>query len=235
MHIHYLQHVPFEGLGSMEHWFQQRGYNISATHLYRNESLPALDNIDWLIVMGGPMGVSDERQYSWLSEEKAFIDRAIKEGKTILGVCLGAQLIADVLGAPVTKNPRREIGWFPLTISEQAKNTTIGKALQAGTEAFHWHGDTFAIPAGALLLASSDACKNQGFIYNHRVVGFQFHLETTYQSARDLTTHCADELDGSLYVQSAQQILEKSDRFDQVNQVMSNVLGCLEQICTATD
>lgn len=232
MHIHYLQHVPFEGLGSMERWFRQRGHHITATHLYRAESLPSIDNIDWLIVMGGPMGVNDEDQCAWLAEEKAFIGRAIEQGKMVLGVCLGAQLIAEVLGAPVTKNLHREIGWFPLAISDAAKTTAIGKILPDQSEVFHWHGDTFAVPAGAVPLASSLACENQGFIYDNRVIGLQFHLETTYESARDLTTYCADELDGSKYVQSAQQILQEPARFARINQLMGDILGCLEKTGT---
>ncbi|WP_461482194.1 type 1 glutamine amidotransferase [Porticoccus sp.] len=218
----------------MESWFHQRHHNLSATHLYRNETLPPLDDIDWLIVMGGPMGVADQQLYPWLAEEKAFIRRAIEAGKIVLGICLGAQLIADVLGAPVTRNPQREIGWFPLTISDAAKTTAFGRALPEAVEVFHWHGDTFAIPAGAMPLASSPACANQGFLYNHRVLGLQFHLETTPQSALDLTTQCADELDDSAYVQSAQQILAEPVRFNQINQLMGDILDCLAQIGTAS-
>jgi GMP synthase (glutamine-hydrolysing) len=230
MHIHYLQHVPFEGLGSMESWFRERNHGVSATHLYRGETPPGLDQFDWLVVMGGPMGVGDEQQYPWLTEEKHFIRKAIETGKIVLGVCLGAQLIANVLGAPVTRNRHREIGWFPLSVTQEALNNPIGKILSGDSEVFHWHGDTFAIPTGAISLASSTACANQGFVYARKVVGFQFHLETTETSARDLINYCSDELDGSEYVQSAQQMLEKPFRFTLINQLMGEILAAMEKM-----
>lgn len=114
MRIHYLQHVPFEGLGTMESYFLQRGHRLSSTHFYLEKPPPSVAEFDWLVVMGGPMGVYDEIKFPWLTEEKSFIGKSIKSGKIVLGICLGAQLIADVLGAGVFKNQYREIGWFPI-------------------------------------------------------------------------------------------------------------------------
>ena len=184
MRIHHLQHVPFEGLGSMESYFRSGGHTMTSTHLYRGDRLPDINNLDFLIIMGGPMGVSDEAQYPYLTSEKAFIKTAMDSGKTVLGICLGAQLIADVLGAGVKKNTYREIGWFPLTRTPEIRKTALDRCFPQFLDVFHWHGDRFEIPDGALPLASSMACDNQGFIIDDRIVGFQFHLETTEESAR---------------------------------------------------
>lgn len=229
MNVHYLQHVPFEGLGSMETWFKNQGHTITVTHLYKNEELPSIEDIDWLIVMGGPMGVEDQAIYPWLTKEKAFIKQAIDQNKIVLGICLGAQLIADVLGAYIIKNTYREIGWFPIQLSEEAKTTELGASLPEEFDVFHWHGDTFSIPDHAIRLASSEACLNQGFILNDKVVALQFHLETTATSALDLTIHCKNELDNSQYVQTADEILVKPKRFTDINQIMDLILGYLEK------
>ncbi|MDX2480518.1 MAG: type 1 glutamine amidotransferase [Desulfuromusa sp.] len=227
MNIHYLQHVPFEGLGSMDSALKASGHQLSSTHLYKDQSLPAMKNIDWLIVMGGPMGVHDENEYPWLKREKNFIQQAIAADKKVLGVCLGAQLIAAVLGAKVYKNRHREIGWFNIDRSSAADTTILSSALPQQAEVFHWHGDTFDIPFGAELLASSDACKNQGFILDNRVIGFQFHLETTLELARALINNSADELDRSRYVQAEKEILANPQKFSRLNQIMSAVLDAM--------
>jgi GMP synthase-like glutamine amidotransferase len=228
MRIHHLQHVPFEGIGSMEPYFINQGHQLSSTHLYLNEPFPQLHDFDWLIVMGGPMGVSDELQYPWMSKEKSFIKSSIESGKIIVGICLGAQLIADVLGAKVYKNRYREIGWFPINVTEQVDNTIFKGVFSQGIEVFHWHGDTFDIPESGVLLASSDACQNQGFIVEDRIVGLQFHLETTPGSTKALVENCRDELDGSEFVQNEKEILSKESRFLTNNEVMIEVLERLE-------
>lgn len=229
MNVHYLKHVPFEDLGSIEPWLTNRGHTITATHLYNNEELPPIDDIDWLIVMGGPMGVEDQAIYPWLTDEKAFIQQALDQNKIVLGICLGAQLIADVLGAYIIKNTYREIGWFPIQLSDEVKATKLGTALPSEFDVFHWHGDTFVIPSGAIPLASSKACLNQGFMIDERVIGLQFHLETTPDSALDLTIHCKNELDNSQYVQTAEKILEKPERFEVINKIMDVVMDYLEK------
>ena len=228
MRVHYLQHVPFENLGSMENYFLSRGYQISSTKLYSEENFPGLEDFDWLIIMGGPMGVYDEDRFPWLKNEKRFISDVIEAGKVLLGVCLGAQLIASVLGAKVYKNRFREIGWFPITRSETPAETILGKVLPETLEVFHWHGDTFDIPEGATLLASSEACHNQGFVIENRIVGFQFHLETTMEAAKKLINECSDELDGSRYVQSKEQMLSDTTKFAKINTVMESILQELE-------
>lgn len=229
MNIHYLQHVPFEQLGSIEAKLTGKRHQLSSTNLYKNELLPTVDNIDWLIIMGGPMGVYDEGEFPWLKQEKDFIRQAIKSGKIVMGICLGAQLIAAALNAKVYKNRHSEIGWFDLKRHPEAENTILSSAIPPQAEVFHWHGDTFDIPAGAKSLASSAACPNQGFILDNRVVGLQFHLETTPASAQALINKCRDELDGSVYVQSEIEMLSDPRRFSRINQIMAAILDALEK------
>lgn len=228
MKVHYFQHVPFEGLGSIECELKHKCHKITSTKLYNEEINVCPKDIDWLIVMGGPMGIYDDEIYPWLKEEKKFIKEAISSGKIVLGICLGAQLIADALGAKVYKNKYREIGWFPVIKTKEAKDTVLSDVMPDKFEAFHWHGDTFDIPPKAVPIAESEACVNQGFIFDNRVLAFQFHLETTPESAAALVQNCSNELDGSRYVQPEEIIFENPQKFCAVNRIMGSVLKALE-------
>ncbi|NOU35714.1 MAG: C26 family cysteine hydrolase domain-containing family [Kiritimatiellaceae bacterium] len=198
MKIYWLQHVPFEGLGCIEPWLAGNGYDVTCARLWAGDRLPDVGTVDGLIVMGGPMGVYDEAIYPWLAAEKAFIKQIIAQNKPVLGICLGAQLIAEVLGATVRKNDQREIGFFPLTGD--------GKIFPAEFTAFHWHGDTFGIPDGAVHLASSTGCKNQAFIYKDNVLALQFHLETTEESLLSLYEHCQVEVASGSFIQTLEKM-----------------------------
>lgn len=224
MRIHSLQHVPFEDIGSMASDFRVRGYSLSSTHWYRGDAAPAVGDFDALVVMGGPMGIYDEAIYPWLADEKALIKDAIAAGKIVLGICLGAQLIADVLGGKVTRNAHKEIGWLPITINPAAATHPVAQILARYPEVFHWHGDTFALPPGAVHLASSDGCVNQAYVVQDQVYGFQFHLETTPASARALIEHCGEDIDGSRYTQSAAAMLASEEKFVLINRAMSEVI-----------
>lgn len=224
MRVHILQHVPFEDAGSMAKDFERRGATLTTTHWYRGDHAPELASFDALIVMGGPMGVYDETEFPWLVTEKSLIAAAIAADKIVVGVCLGAQLIACVLGARVYPNPQREIGWFPLTLNTPAEQSPLGNALAADIDVFHWHGDTFELPTGAHWLASSEACAHQAFSVGDKVFGFQFHLETTEHSARALIAECGNELDDSPFVQRAKDMLANPERFTTINRMMSAVL-----------
>jgi GMP synthase (glutamine-hydrolysing) len=188
----------------------------------------APDDLDWLIIMGGPMSVHDERTYPWLLDEKQFIREVIALGTPVLGVCLGAQLLAEALGARVRPNPVREIGWFPVQRVAEPASSVLAAAFPDSITAFHWHGDTFELPAGAVHLASSEACPNQGFVWNNQVVGLQCHLETTQSSLENLIAHCGDELDGSTWVQTPSAMLMKPGRFSSINRLMNAVLDAME-------
>lgn len=222
MRIHYLQHVPFEGLGSIQTWALEHHHPLSSTKFYQNDRLPSLTEFDCLIVLGGPMNIYEEIQYPWLVAEKSLIKQAITANKIVLGICLGAQLIADVLGAKVYPGEQKEIGWFPIKLTNSAD---VFRGLPQEMTVFHWHGDTFDMPPGATHLALSEACLNQGFIYNHRVLGLQFHLESTPESVEQIIAHCGDDCGGlGQYIQSPSQMLAHPDRFRQINQTMAQIL-----------
>ncbi len=225
MRVHSFQHVPFEDIGSMAQDIAARGYSHNSTHWYLGDTAPATNSYDLLIVMGGPMGVYDEAIYPWLAAEKLAIKQAIAQGKKVLGICLGAQLLAEVLGAKVHANGQREIGWFALEVPESAEANPVAQLLASSPQVFHWHGDTFALPPAAQLLASSQACAHQAFCVGDKLWGFQFHLETTPASARALLEHCGSDIDGSSHTQTGEEILANSSAFTRINQTMSQVLA----------
>lgn len=208
--------------------FSGKGFTVSYTRMYKNESLPLTSDFDWLVIMGGPMGVHDHEQHPWLERETQFIRSAIDRGKIVLGVCLGAQLIAASLGARVSPNATKEIGWFPVTATREAADSALGGLFSVPTEVFHWHGDTFALPTGAALLAQSAACRHQAFSLGKRVLGLQFHLETTLEAAGALLENCGQGLEEAQFVQGPGEILSGVDSFDRINEVMSAVLDRIE-------
>ena len=226
MRAHYLRHVPFEGPGMIEPWLGGAGYEVTNTPFFRMTELPDLESIDLLIVMGGPMSVNDEGEFPWLVQEKQFIHSAMEAGKPVLGVCLGAQLIASAMGAPVYPNPVKEIGWFPIYGVSSIGRSTF--RFPPSVEVFHWHGETFDLPSGAIRLASSEGCVNQAFQLGQLAIGLQFHLETTAESAQEIVSHCRAELSPSRYVQSETTILSATpDQYRVINNLMVEVLSFL--------
>jgi GMP synthase (glutamine-hydrolysing) len=224
MKIHYFQHVPFEGLGNIENWIKSKGHSLSATHFYENAALPKLNEIDWLIVMGGPMGAYEEDIYPWLVIEKKFIERAIESGIKVLGICLGAQLIASVLGAKVYPNAHKEIGWFPLRLTKAGADSYIFEGFPAEFTVFHWHGDTFNLPAGAKHLAASEVCVHQAFLYNKNVLALQFHLDVLKDNIAQWVQSGANELIEAPYIQKAGEMLSQDERFAVIEKYMGQVL-----------
>ncbi len=175
MNIVVLQHAAFEGPGEIADWAEQHGHSVSVHHLYRGEALPRVGAFDLLVVMGGEMNIYQYRDWPWLKAESAFIKSTLAQGKWAIGICLGAQLIADALGAQVVQNPTIELGWLPITWTKEARGAFPD--LPASSTVLHWHGDTFGLPPGALRLAASEGCAEQGFLVPHRCLGLQFHIE----------------------------------------------------------
>jgi len=230
MRVHWLQHVPFEGLGSIGDWIRRGRHPLGVTRFSRGDPLPEVDEVDLLVVMGGPMNVHEETKYPWLAQEKRFVEATIAAGRRVLGVCLGAQLVAHVLGARVLANAEKEIGWFPVEVTGTAGASGLFGTFPQRLEVFHWHGDTFDIPAGALHVARSEGCAHQAFVYDERAVGLQFHLETTPASARQLIAHCGEEIVAGRFIQTPQQMLTDERRFDAVNAVMRGLLDRLTAV-----
>ena len=228
MKLHYLQHVPFEDLARIEDWARDRGHQISRTLLFDGQELPGMDEFDWLVIMGGPMNIYEEDKYSWLAGEKRFIRDAIASNKIVLGICLGGQLIADVLGGKVRRNLHKEIGWYSVKLTPEGQKSRIFNVLPNTFMALHWHGDSFEIPTAALRTAGSDGCANQAFALG-KVVGLQFHLESSIDSIEHLIKNCSDELVKGKYIQSPEMILSNVDRFPEINRLMALFLDTMEK------
>jgi len=230
MRIQCLKHVNFEGPASIETWARERGLSMEKTDLSAGAALPGCDDFDWLVVMGGPMNVHEESAYPWLAGEKRLIGDAIGRGRLVLGVCLGAQLIASVLGAAVYRNSHREIGWFAVNRGEDAGDSGVFSALPASFVPFHWHGDTFDLPRGCERGAWSEACAVQAFEYGRGVVALQFHLESTRDSIEALIEHGSDELAAGPYVQSADEMRSRYGNIPENTRLLYGLLDKLKSI-----
>jgi GMP synthase (glutamine-hydrolysing) len=226
MKIHYFQHVPFEKLGSIEKWSRANSHSLSATKFYQGDFLPEVKSIDWLIVLGGPMNIYEENKYPWLTQEKRFIEQAIKEKKIVIGICLGAQLIADVLGAKIFQNQHKEIGWFPIHLTDESKDSLLN-FLPRKFNVFHWHGDTFELPSGAVRLAQSEACHQQAFIYDENVLALQFHLEVMPENVKQIIARCRNEIHEGKYIQKPEKMISQEKDFKKIYQAMQGILDRL--------
>lgn len=206
MIVHSLEHQSYEGPGKIADWVQARGHSLTHTALYSGEIPPPLAAFDMLAVMGGSMNIYEHRHHPWLVAEKEFIAAAIAAGKPALGICLGAQLIADVLGGKVFQNAEKEIGWWPIRVIERRAPFA---AFPEQLTVMHWHGDTFSLPPGARRVAESEACAQQAFVQGDRVVGLQFHLEQGSVAVSELARACAAELVPARYVQSPEELIAR--------------------------
>lgn len=210
--IHWLQHVPFEGLGYIAPWAREHGHTLSVTRVHAGESLPSPDAFDWLVVMGGPMGVYDTDQYPHLSDEIRLIENAVAANRRVLGICLGAQLIAAALGARVYASGQREIGWFPVEAVPQA-GSPFAADLPTPVTVFHWHGDTFDLPPGARQVARNDHFEHQAFSHGERVLALQCHPEMDPAGVIALTDHFGARLRPGGSVQSADAMRRQTLHF----------------------
>lgn len=176
-----IRHVPFEYMGLIETVLERR--RIPYRYLDAPETMPPLDGVNGLVIMGGPMSANDDLPY--IKTELQLIERAAARGIPVLGICLGSQLIAKALGARVYRNPTKEIGWFPLHWTEAAQHDRLFAGFHDSELIFQWHGETFDLPSGSEWLAWSDACLHQAFRNGDNVYGLQFHLEVTPEMISD--------------------------------------------------
>jgi GMP synthase (glutamine-hydrolysing) len=227
MNICCLEHAPFEGPGSIASWAAARGHDLNRVRLYDGERLPDIRDIDLLVVMGGPMSVHDERAFPWLVPEKKLIGGCLTAAKITLGVCLGSQLLAEVLGAPVYPNRYKEIGWFPVERCCAAAEAPICRSLPSQFTVFQWHGDTYDLPPGAAHLAKSAACAVQAFEHPY-AVGLQFHLELTPPAIRDLISECAADIGSGPYEQPPSELLAAMHHCETAGKLMEQILDALE-------
>ncbi len=207
MRIHFIQHVPFENPGSIIHWAKENGHVVSFTKVFEFDGFPALHDFDLLIVLGGPMALYEQDKYDWMSLEKIFIKSVIDAGKKVLGICLGAQFVAEALAAKVYPHSLKETGWWPV---QKVNEHELSQHLPDEFTAFHWHGDTFDLPEGAIQLFRTTGCEQQGFVYNNHAAGLQFHLEVIEDLLHSMIEYERAELIRAQYVQSEDEILEKA-------------------------
>ena len=204
MRMAVLQHVEFEGPAAVADWAVGRGVPLRLFHLHCDTPLPSLSHFDMLTVMGGPMSANDEAQLGWLRPEIGLVRQAIAADKIVLGICLGAQIIAKALGARVYPGSAKEIGWFPV---ERTGAHPLFDGLPDSFTPLHWHGETFDLPHGAKLLAKSKITVNQAFAVGQRVLGVQFHMEPTEDSVRMLVKAAAREIGCGTFEQQPRTIL----------------------------
>ena len=226
MNLAVLQHAAFEGPGEIAAWAARHNHAVSVHHLYRGDPLPRRDAFDLLVIMGGEMNIYQYRDWPWLKPEREFIQSALGEGKKAIGICLGAQLIADALGARVFQNAQHELGWLPVAWTGEARAALSG--LPSASTVLHWHGDTFELPAGATRLASSEGCPEQGFLIGEKCLGLQFHLEVDPALVRQFVDGQGEWPTGP-YAQTADSILSKATSYcDQNRQLLHDIL---DQFC----
>lgn len=209
LRLNCIMHVPFEGPQAIADWAARGGHEIRMTKLFAGDPLPAFGDFDILVVMGGPMSVHDEDRYAWLAREKALVSECLRTGRFLLGVCLGSQIIAEQLGATVRRNRWKEIGWMPLRTT--GTGGSLIEDLPDGATVFHWHGETYDLPPGSALLASSEACEVQAFEHAS-ALGLQFHLEAGREGVEAMVENCREDIGTGPYEQAAGEILEGEQR-----------------------
>jgi GMP synthase-like glutamine amidotransferase len=220
--------VNYEDPGYIRNWCDLKGNDLSYTRFFNGDPIPADGDFDWLVIMGGPMGVYDEDRFPWLKDEKKAVRKAIEQNKTVIGICLGAQILANVLGAKVYKNTEKEIGWYDVMLTREGLESKIMKGAPPTMKVFHWHGDTFKIPAGAKHIVFSEGCRNQAFTYGDNVLALQFHFEVTGENITTMLKHGASELVKSKYVQTEDEILSFSGNILPNNRIISDILDNLK-------
>lgn len=227
--VHYIQHVPYEGVGYIEKWVKDNDYHLSVTKMYDNYTFPDQADFDMLVIMGGPMGTYQEDKHPWLIDEKRFVRESIDKNKVVIGICLGSQLIANALDAEVYPNKEKEIGWLPISFTDKDSQSLFGSEKQSPV-VFQWHGDTFDLPTGAKLLASSEACVNQAFLYQEKVVGLQFHFEATQASCADILNNSSEKLGRGESVQSESYIRANTQHIPSCNKMLETLLNKLTEL-----
>jgi GMP synthase-like glutamine amidotransferase len=234
LRVHYFQHIHHEGYGSPEAYLRQLGAVITHTAFHdlakgeQASNLPSIDDIDFLIIMGGSMSVNDEAIYPWLIQEKAWIKAFIEQDKPVVGLCLGGQLIASSFGAVVQKNAVQELGWWPVYAApvDRAQEQHAIFEFPEKIDILSWHGETFELPDGAVLLAANEACPRQAYQYKHNVIGFQCHPEST-PHALSLYLEDKDEITEytGQFVQTASQLHQTTAaQFLPANQLLNDVI-----------
>lgn len=227
MRLHLLEHDPWEGQTNIDLWAQKRGHRITRTFVFEGQAPPGPDQFDCLVVTGGSQHAWEEDKHPWLAPEKEYLARVLAGDRIVLGLCFGGQLLAEALGATVFRNEHDEIGWYPVTLLPQGRNSFLFQGLPDEFLTFHWHSDHFTLPPGAIRLAFSQASPNQAFLAPGRVVGLQFHPEYTLDLIRTFIEEYGHEWTPGAYVRPLEEIRAQTNRLPETYWLMEALLDNL--------
>lgn len=223
MRILFITHADFETPGIIETWAKGHQYPVAIARPFRGETMPAPESFDVLIIMGGPQSAVEVDQYPYLNEEVALIKKAIQANKKIFGICLGAQLIGIALGVKAERSPEKEIGVYPVQLTDAGLNDPLLQGFSASIPMIHWHNDMPGLTKEAVLLAYTPGCPRQIIRYLPHVYGFQCHLEITRDNMQGMATHAVHDLKPSRYTQTYDELMQHD--YDSINQCMMDILN----------
>ncbi|SDW74377.1 type 1 glutamine amidotransferase [Paenibacillus sp. PDC88] len=227
MKIIVFRHFSFDDPSVMVSWSKQAGHDLIIHDPANGIPQEWLHSFDLLVIQGGPMSVYQESKYPWLIQEKLFVKKAIEAGKKVLGICLGAQMIAEILGGAVSPiGVNKEIGWHQIHRNEERHPWLT--QLPEHFISFSWHGDTFSLPEGARLLMYSEACGQQAFAYGDHVLALQFHLESTPDCIQEMLSRWSNELIDSPYIQHDTEIRQGMNHSEHANRLLRGILDQIQ-------
>ncbi len=231
MKLHLLEHDRFDfSRTNITKWSEKNGHELYQTYVCRGGELPSADDMDWLMVMGGSQHVWEEEANPWLVQEKALVRRAIEQKKLVLGICFGAQLIAEALGAQVFPSSHEEIGWHEIILTREGRESFLFRNIPDKFTTFHWHSDHFSLPQGSISLAHSKPTSNQAFIRrDDPVVGLQFHPEYTREMVRYFSEEEGDEWVPNLFVNGKERVLRETGEIADTYWLMEALLNNMEE------
>ncbi|VAX21404.1 Glutamine amidotransferase, class I [hydrothermal vent metagenome] len=231
MRIHFIVHEEYEGPGALIDWAEKHRFDISFSRVYLFDKLPSPNDFDLLFVMGGPQSTYttiNEVPYFDSQREKMLILDSTKNSKAVIGICLGAQLVGEAMGSPVTKSHEKEIGVFPISLTDEGKRNILFSHFPDTVNVGHWHGEMPGLTSESIIIAESEGCPRQIIEYSKFVFGFQCHLEFTKESVENLISHSEEELKNSAdkkYVQSESEFLIYD--FNEMNELLFGFLDKL--------
>jgi GMP synthase-like glutamine amidotransferase len=231
MRIQLIEHDPEDfSRTNISFWAAKKGHQVNQIYICKNEALPSIDSFDWLMVMGGSQNAWDEQANSWLRQEKAFIADAVAQGKLYLGICFGAQMLAEALGGKIFPNEHKEIGWHDVSLNGQGRESFLFQNVPPSFVTFHWHSDHFSLPDNCTRLACSPPTENQAFVGNERpVVGLQFHPEYTRDMIRYYAAEHSQDWVPDRYVGSGTDILARTEEIPDTYWLMETLLNNMEE------
>lgn len=225
MRIHFLEHETYEGDTNIDLWAQKNNFELNRTFLFKNVSFPSMDEYDLLVVTGSLVHVWEVDKHAWLAPEKDYIKKAVQKGKVILGLCFGAQLLAEALGSRVFVNNHTEIGWHNIQLTSAGLDNSIFQNLPEEFMSFHWHSAHFSLPPGCSRLAFSRASENQAFVCDSApLIGLQFHPEFTLDLIRRYLGEYGEGWPEGPYVEPLKSVMEQTESIPDTYWLMEKIL-----------